>query len=45
MGLEDHERVAYAANQLERKALYWLEYVVLAEGKDRVRWNFFVENF
>ena len=45
MGLEDHERVSCIANQLEREALCWWEYVVLAEGKDRVSQNFFVENF
>ena len=42
MGLEDHERVACAANQLEREALCWWEYVVQAEGEDQVSWNFFV---
>ena len=45
MGLEDYERVACAANQLEREALCWWEYVVQVEGEDRVSWNFFVENF
>ena len=45
MGLEGHERVACAANQLEREALCWWEYVVQVEGEDWVSWNFFVENF
>ena len=45
MGLEDHKRVACAANQLEREALCWWEYVVLVEEEDQVNWNFFVENF
>ena len=45
MGLEDHERVACATNQLEREALCWWEYVVLAEGENRINWQFFVESF
>ena len=43
MGLEDHERVACATNQLE--ALCWWKYVVLAEGENRINWLFFVESF
>ena len=27
MKLEDHEKLAYAVNQLEREALYWWEYM------------------
>ena len=45
MGLEDHERVACATNQLEREALCWWEYVVLVEGENRINWQFFVESF
>ena len=36
MGLQDHERVACATNLLEREVLCWWEYVVLAEGENRI---------
>ena len=36
MGLKNHEKVVCAANPLERKALYWWEYVVLAKEEDQV---------
>ena len=34
MKLEDHEKLACTVNQLEREALYWWEYVVMAEGEN-----------
>ena len=44
MGLEDHERVAYSANQLKREALCWWEYVVLAKSAGTSSWRTFEEN-
>ena len=45
MKLEDHEKLAYAVNQLEREALCWWEYVVMAEGEENATWTFFVDSF
>ena len=45
MKLEDHEKLACAVNQLEREALYWWEYMVMAEGEENATWTFFVDRF
>ena len=45
MKLEDHEKLACAVNQLEREALCWWEYVVMAEGEENAIWTFFVDSF
>ena len=45
MKLEDHEKLACAVNQLEREALCWWEYVVMAEGEENTTWTFFVDSF
>ena len=45
MKLEDHEKLACAVNQLEREALCWWEYVVMAEGEDNTTWKFFMDSF
>ena len=45
MKLEDHEKHACAVNQLEREALYWWEYVVMAEEEGNAIWTFFVDSF
>ena len=45
MKLENNEKIACAVNQLEREALYWWEYVVMAEGEENATWTFFVDSF
>ena len=45
MKLEDHEKLACAVNQLEREALCWWEYMVMAKGEENATWTFFVDSF
>ena len=43
MKLEDHEKLAYNVIQLERKALFWWDYMVLTEREDNTTWKLFID--